>query len=204
MRKFCGRHGFTLLELVLALGIFLILTVVVIDVFLSSSREERRGLAREQIVASGRAALEQITRDIRLGLTPSAGFNVLGACDSLASVYCEFEIRFADGSSTQYGFILLSFDPRFEQNLVTCHSPQPGVRCDLFGPTPTFLLTQAARVTAMTVRVSPVGDPFAPGSSVNQQPLVTISLTLQGTGPRPEEQLTTTLQTSVASRHYER
>lgn len=103
------RHqptGFTLLEVLLALAAFGILSVTVIAVFMSSGREERRGLARQREVGSAQFIMEQMAKDIRLG-TPDyeyyADRSIALATGSAVNAVHRLAVRFADGSFRTYG-----------------------------------------------------------------------------------------------------
>lgn len=103
------RHqpsAFTLLEVLLALAAFAILSVTVIAVFMSSGREERRGLARQREVGSAQFIMEQMAKDIRLG-TPDyeyyADRSIALATGSAVNAVHRLAVRFADGSFRTYG-----------------------------------------------------------------------------------------------------
>lgn len=177
------RSAFTLLETVVALAIFLVLSTVVVDIFIQASSQERRGVSREQIIASGRAALERMTHDLRLG-TPAS---------YLSNGSPFLSVRNPDGSSTTYTTLIAAFP----NQLVSCTTPVGLTGCADWRP----MTTAGAQVTDFKVYVSPTTDPFVPGATAVEQPRITIALTLQSLG-RANEQITTTLQTTVVSRHY--
>lgn len=177
-------RAFTLLETVVAIGIFVLISGVVIDIFLTSGRTERQGVARQQVVSSARAALESITRELRLG-APVA----FGAVASPA-----LSVRRSDGLVSQY-----IFHYSIPNQLATC----TGLPCSSssdFRP----LTIERAEVVDFKVYTWPASDPFAPGATVNEQPRTTIALTVRSR-PRPgDTPVTTTLQTTVVSRRYVR
>lgn len=183
------RPAFTLLETVVALAIFLVLSTVVVDIFIRASSQERRGVSREQIIASGRAALERMTHDLRLG-TPEGSYGISG--------FPFLTVRNPDGSSTIY----TTWVPSFTDQIMSCTTPVGLTGCSMSSPTDWRPMTIAgARVTDFKVYVSPATDPFAPGATTVEQPRTTIAFTLRSLG-RANEQITTTLQTTVVSRHY--
>lgn len=182
------------MEIILALGIFLLLSAVVIDIFFSSGREQRRGVSRQQVVASARAALELIAKDIRLGGVPL--YPIYGPAPGYEA-YPWLAIRFPDNSMTWY----LGFPGIFDSRLVTCHLPPNTSGCNVPEP----LTSERAEVESFKVFVTPVTDPFTFTATENKQPTITVSLTMKGKSSlRPEEQMKTTLQTTVVPRIYAR
>lgn len=184
------RPAFTLLETVVALAIFLVVSMVVVDIFISASSQERRGVSREQVIASGRAALERITHDLRLG-TPEGTYGMNGT-------YPLLSIRNPDGSSTIYYTRITGLTDQ----LAACTSPVGVTGCD---PADTSawrpITTARAQVADFKVYVAPSTDPFLPGATSVEQPRTTIALTLRSLG-RANEQISTTIQTTVVSRYY--
>lgn len=98
------QSGFTLLEVLLALAAFAILSVTVITVYLSSGRVERQGLARQREVGSAQFLLEEIVKDVRLsspdyeyyaaeGINLSTG-GVVNPVNSLALTFTDNSHRY--------------------------------------------------------------------------------------------------------------
>ncbi len=102
------RHqltGFTLLEVLLALAAFAILSVTVIAVFMSSGREERRGVARQREVGSAQFLLEQMAREVRLGVPDYEYYATNGialATGATANPVRRLAIKFTDGTFRYY------------------------------------------------------------------------------------------------------
>lgn len=59
-----SKSGFTLIEIMAALGVFALLTLVLAEMFLASNRAFRQGSALSQQSTSGRAALNFLSRDL--------------------------------------------------------------------------------------------------------------------------------------------
>lgn len=59
-------RGFTLLETVAALGLFLIVVMTVVNVYLTYSRAQRIGSQRQKIITAANLLLDQTAREIRL------------------------------------------------------------------------------------------------------------------------------------------
>ncbi|MBI3115230.1 MAG: type II secretion system protein [Candidatus Kerfeldbacteria bacterium] len=203
-----SRTGFTLLEVVLALGIFAILSVVVIDVYFSSGREERRGVARSQGAGSARFALEVMAREARLGVPDYA-------------YYVEQRIPLVDGSGNPRALSMLAVvlpdnTTRVYRCVtrgttsalagdVACPASNGELQRSLTGAAGTWesLTIEEAEVTSFQVFVTPSSDPFPADSTVNQQPKTTVSLVTVGIG-NVEDEVRTHFQTTVSSRNYVR
>ncbi|MDD5109689.1 MAG: type II secretion system protein [Patescibacteria group bacterium] len=59
------RRGFTLLETVVVVGLFAIVVITVVNIWLSSTRQERVSVQRQKITAEANILLDQISREIR-------------------------------------------------------------------------------------------------------------------------------------------
>ncbi len=68
------REGFTIVELIVAMGLFAILTAIAVAAFTQALRSERRLTAMMSVDANASIALEQMAREIRTGYNfPSDG-----------------------------------------------------------------------------------------------------------------------------------
>lgn len=67
------KSGFTIIELLVAMSIFVILTTIVAGAFIQSLRSERRLVALMSVSNNVGLTLEQITREIRTGYKFSSG-----------------------------------------------------------------------------------------------------------------------------------
>lgn len=177
-------RAFTLLETIVAIGIFVLISGVVIDIFLTSGRTERQGVARQQVVSSARVALEIITRELRLGAPEHFHFGLVASP--------VLSVRRSDGLVSQYGF-----SPSLIPNQLAVCTGLPCLNADFRA-----LTIARAQVVDFKVYTWPASDPFAPGATVNEQPRTTIALTVRS--GRPGETVTTTVQTTVVSRRYVR
>lgn len=67
------NKGFTLIEMLVALGIFAVLLVAVINVFVSGFRYQRRAVEMQTVQREGSYMLETISREIRMatGINPN-------------------------------------------------------------------------------------------------------------------------------------
>lgn len=67
---FKKSKGFTLLEIVVSIGIFVIIVVIIMGIFASFVKSERTILRSQELQREGAAALERIARDVRDGGRP--------------------------------------------------------------------------------------------------------------------------------------
>ena len=61
------REGFTIVELVVAMGIFVVVTAVAVGAFTQALRSERRLTSMMSVDSNASAALEQMAREMRTG-----------------------------------------------------------------------------------------------------------------------------------------
>ncbi len=61
-----GKGGYTLIELLISVGIFILTTTAVTGIFFSSVRAQKEVALRQKLVADLQFSVEQIARDIRL------------------------------------------------------------------------------------------------------------------------------------------
>lgn len=80
MRKPDAQHGFTLLEVLIAMTIFSVVMVGAMTLFSSNQDAYRRGQLRAEIQQNARVALQMASREIR-----SAGYDVSGVMAGLTS-----------------------------------------------------------------------------------------------------------------------
>jgi prepilin-type N-terminal cleavage/methylation domain-containing protein len=62
-----SRRGFTLMEMIVVLGLFSIVMVSASDIFLMSNRTQRKTLNLERVQSDARYAMEAMVREIRSG-----------------------------------------------------------------------------------------------------------------------------------------
>ena len=77
-----GRKGFTLMEVLVAMGLMSLIVFVLMSVFSSTQSAFRSGVTQTDVLEGGRNAIEQMSEDVR-GLTASAGFY-----NGAVNVYC--------------------------------------------------------------------------------------------------------------------
>ena len=65
-RRYSQPQGFTLLETVAALGMFVIVVLTVVNVYLTYARAQRLGSQRQKIITEANLLMDQMAREIRI------------------------------------------------------------------------------------------------------------------------------------------
>lgn len=200
-----AESGFTLMELLVVLGIFSTVVVSASDIFLAANKAQRKIAALERTQADARFTLEAVTREVRGGRIDwqyyaDRSIPLDGAVEVLAlrdSTDAPIVFHKSDGANA-------SFCPDAASTpclLVTLG--RPGVD----EPAP---LTPKG-VTAQNVKfyVAPAADPasFNPATgsyAADVQPRVTSVLVLKSTEQRAVEGAVVYAQTTASSRWYPR
>ncbi len=182
------QSGFTLVEIIVAMAVFVTALIAVSAIFTYANRSQRTTLAVSETGSDARFALEVIAQQVRRGSidyasTPYGGTiaanpqDVLVLRDSSGN-----QVWFRRNASGGRGIVEMSED---------------GVTwVDLTPPT--------VSVDVLKFYLSPATDPFAANPATNQQPLVTIVMASSSTAVGTETVLPAYLQTSVSSRQYVR
>jgi type II secretory pathway pseudopilin PulG len=184
------------MEVLVVLAVFSTISVAVADLFLISSRAERRAGSVQQVQADARSALEYMVSEVR---TSSVAYSRLPA--PLASPLAELIVSKPDGRV--YGFAASSDPARCGQTALPCLL----VTLEENGASESAPLTPAdLAVRDLKFYVTPAEDPFlynpATGAyAADEEPLVTIVLSLVPVG-HPEQSVA--VQTTVATRNYVR
>lgn len=187
--------GFTLMEILVVLGIFATISVAVTDIFLLSTKAQRRVGNAEQTQADVRSALEYLVRAVRTG---TIAYDVLP--NPLPFPLTSIAVR--NGSGTLLVFSLSSDSAVCGTSAVPCLVVTEGESAPQTAP----LTSSEVAVADVRFFLLPSADPFHFDSQTGSyasdaQPLLTVSMTVFPPG-KPEQQ--TVLQTSVTPRQYAR
>lgn len=197
-----GDHGFTLMELLVVLGLFSTVVVVASDIFILSNRAQRKILSLERTQADARFTMEAITREVRTGDVDFGYYAARGTQIGRP----EAELALIDNTNTP-----IRFHQSDAGNSMFCpdteSTPCLLVTLDVNDPvsiTPKGVLVRNARFY-----ISPSSDPdvFDPGTGtypVNIQPRVTVVLVLDSVAQKAEDRVRVQFQTTIASRTYAR
>lgn len=187
-----SRRGFTLMELLVALGIFAISVGLIADLFLTASRQQARTIVLTRVQGDARLIMETIAREFREG---TLDFRSGIPADVLA-------METGDGELLQFRRVVGGDTER------PCPS---GVFACMYigrGASQALLTSAEVDVDAFHFWRAPTVDPNVWDAERGQyrsnvQPRVTVYLKLSAVG-RPGERSTIEAQTTVASRVYRR
>ena len=226
--------GFTILELMIAVALFVVLVIVLINIYLLTLHSQRQTAARQAVLNSVRYVMETISRQVRISeidygyaYNNDAEPGIDGSENELALIdpdgnrivyYLENSQLLADVGGIQYGLtsadaievINLDFfidpvtNPFTEER---CNGALPPTGC-LTGVSCNLSDSQAGYSGFCSCsQPSDCASGFCSGGlclPFNAQPRVTIVLDFQAKQLKPEERKAVFLQTTVSSRVYKR
>ncbi|MAG28568.1 hypothetical protein CL632_00260 [bacterium] len=183
-----NQSGFTLVEMLVAMAIFVTAITAVSTIFAFSNKSQRVTQAISNTQADARFAIEVMAQQIRRGSIDYASSQYGGTISSNP----QDVLVLRDSSNNQVWF---------RRNIVSSRgivemSEDGSVWVDLTPPD--------VSIDLLKFYMSPATDPFAANPSTNQQPVVTITMVTSSTETAGENLLPTYVQTSVASRQYVR
>jgi len=193
------KNGFTLIEMMVALAIFSVATTVIVDIFMTASRAQRRTLAIQKIQSDARYSMEAMAREIKMDMT---NYDWSGYSGGIAVPEDELALKDADDNSIV-----------FKKSGENC--PAGTNNCLVVslddGTTWESITSKGINVLDLKFYIYPSKDPFKLVKigevytyETDDQPRVTIVLVAKGVGGRPDEQQTVYLQTTVSNRIYRR
>ena len=225
------KKGFTLMEVLVVLGIFSIMGVLIIDVFLLALQSQRQVSARQKTLANLRYVIENMARQIRTSEIDYASYaggvieqpttklvliDQEGKMVTYELVDGEIQLKVENESApvtnlTDVRVEKLSFyinpptDPFYSER---CNGPQGGngclnnLKCTINdGTDPVGFCICSFDSDCATKNCDDQENFCLP---FNQQPLVTIVLGFKAVGLRPAEEKEIYLQTTASSRVYKR
>jgi len=203
--------GFTLLEALLAISIFSIMTVVILDVFVRTQSIQARASSMQKLQDDGRFIMNKIASDIRNG-------SLLYECyEAHVPSVCDAPIDSLNGN------MVLALKDR-EGTTVIMKQGITVAECGLAKNTPCLLISKSSdlgsvnfsrisegnsKISDFRVFLFPDKNPFAltpdgVAYQSNDQPRVRVAFTETSTVTRKKEEATLTLQTLVSTREYRR
>ncbi len=199
-RKIAASRGFSLMELLVVLGIFSTVVTAATDIFMMANRSQRKVFALERAQADARFTMEAIAREVRTGTFDYDYYKNNG--DLLAQPGPLTDLALRDEQNKQV---------RFFRSDTACADQQstPCIAVSLDGGDPAPLTPAGVRILNLRYYVSPTEDPnaFDPATgkfASDVQPHVTVLLALQTTSSDVREQSIIYLQTTIESRSYRR
>jgi len=196
--KLKEKLGFTLVEMIVALGIFSVATTYAIGIFVQSNSVQKRTANLQRLVADARYTLEVMAREVRLGHIDYQYYQDQGiSLDAMPL--------------TQEGAILAVRDADNNQILFRRALAQSSryVAQVYAGGAWLDVTPEDLSVERLSFYISPAQDPFIWDSGLvdypsDQQPLVTIVLETKSLHPDLETEKISHLQTTIATRKYVR
>ncbi len=206
-----AQKGFTLLEALLAISIFSIMTIVILDVFTRTQSIQARASSMQKLQDDGRFIMNKIASDIRNG-------SLLYECyESHVPGVCDAPIDSLNGNA------VLALKDR-EGTTVVMKQGITVAECGLAKNTPCLLISKSSdlesvnfsrisegnsKISDFRVFLFPDKNPFAltpdgVAYQSNDQPRVRVAFTETSTVTRKKEEATLTLQTLVSTREYRR
>ncbi len=179
------RAGFTMIELLVSMTVFIILMGLIADIFISSLRSQRTLVALMAANDNASLMLEQLARDIRTG----SNFCIAdssGACTS-PPVTQGAALAFTNAAGTQVIYRFNALDSDIEK------SEDNGA---------TFSILTSANVLINNLVFRLVDQEISSGPNDPWPPRVTITLKV-GSTDQQLSGITTNLETSVSSRNIE-
>lgn len=200
--KLTAGRGFTLMELLVVLGLFSTVVVTASDIFLLANRSQRKLFGLERTQADARFTMEAITREVRTGLIDYGYYAGRGS----PLVVPDAELALIDGANTKVRFQLSD-----SGNDAACAdaASKPCLLVSVGGGAPSAVTPKGVMVRNVKFYVAPLADPnvLDPNTGAyasDIQPHVTIVLILQSTMERASEQSVVYLQTTATNRRYKR
>lgn len=182
------ESGFTLVEILVAIAIFVTALTAISAIFMYANRSQRTTLAVSETQSDARFALEVMAQQIRRGSIDYASTQYGGTIGSNP----QDVLVLRDSSNNQVWFRRTASGSRGIVEM----SEDGATWVDLTPPT--------VSVDVLKFYLSPSEDPFLAAPAVNQQPLVTITMVSSSTAVGTETVLPAYLQTTVSSRRYAR
>ena len=168
------ESGYTLIELMVAIGIFSIVVAMTSAMFVTSLRGQEKAYTSQNVSDSARYAMEMMSREIRMG----TGFSS-GAADSIQFTST---MPHRDGQTVKFwldaGSGLIMFDDNIGDD-GTLPDPTP----------PTAITSPSVRVTALSFLLD----------SVDYE-RITIVMRIESVGTKEDVKTTMDLQTTVSPR----
>ncbi|MBI2050600.1 MAG: prepilin-type N-terminal cleavage/methylation domain-containing protein [Parcubacteria group bacterium] len=183
-----NQSGFTLVELLIAIAIFVTALTAASAIFTYANKSQRVTKAVTDAQSDARFSLEVMAQQIRRGSIDYASSEYGGTI--AANPQDVLVLRTNTGSSVWFrrsasagrGIVEMS-----EDGVVWAELTPPSVSVDI-----------------LKFYLSPATDPFVASPAANEQPRVTITMVTSSTGAGVATLLPTYIQTTVASRQYVR
>lgn len=198
-----GARGFTLMEMLVSLGLFAIVITIATDLFLSFQRASRKTERLETMVANARLTLERIASGVKEGSIEYARYQEEGIDLTVNSPQRRLYILNTNQESVRFTY-------------ADCSAVVEGLDCiQLVGPTGSESITsEQLRVRDVQFFIHPAGDPAlfvtTEGAerqgqyAADAQTRVTVMLSFDAGSPDDPQYVRYDVQTTISSRAYVR
>jgi len=190
------------MELLVVLGIFSMVVTSTTDIFLLTSKSQKKIFGLERTQADARFTMEAIAREIRTGVIDYAYY----AARIIPIGQPDTELALIDSNQTTLKFAMSD-----ASTAGSCPnaSSTPCLLVSSGGAAPTSITPKGVMVRNVRFYVAPLTDPNAFDISTGSyastlQPRVTIVMVLESTAERAGERSVVSLQTTVTNRKYKR
>ena len=196
------RRGFTLMEMIVVMGLFLIIITAITAIYAQTTRYGRQVVARAKVQDQVRGTMEAIARAIRVS---DIDYNSYpgGTLPAQPMSYLDL----INPNDRDYSNIRPSWGIRLEKNPSTVCDLSPCMILSLQNIDMSQLNPRGTQVEDLRFYVSPAKDPFAfdPASGTyasSQQPIVTVYMRVRYMASNPKDQFVVSMQTTVTPRLY--
>jgi prepilin-type N-terminal cleavage/methylation domain-containing protein len=186
------KKAFSLIEIIIAMALFLTVALIISDIFLGVSRAEEKSLANVKVSNDISFAMAQLKSLIRNAKIDYAAYG--GAINSTQT-----ELRMIDESGKTMVIKISKGFPVQENSAILVETPDAS-----YTLTPNDIAVQK-----MSFFIGPAKDPFTPDPitkkyPADEQPRMTVALTVAGTTGKPADRIPINMQTTLSFRKYER
>lgn len=190
-------NGFTLMEIVVAMFIFTLASILIAEIFVNIQRAQQRIRDAQEASTNTRYLVDVISREIRFS-------KIDYPASAISNDHSEI-LNLIDSQNVSVSFkkVVSGVECGFTDNTVSCVQIRRGGDSGIWNT----ITAPTLSVNALYFYVTPQNDPFPTSitsTTPNIQPQVTIVLHTSSTGPKLENRVSTYLQTTVASRLYAR
>jgi prepilin-type N-terminal cleavage/methylation domain-containing protein len=210
---FVRRRGFTVIEIIIVMAIFSIVLGVVIQIFVFTTRTQRRSRNVQEAYAQGRAAVEALAREGQNGSIDYDFYADPASGDSLADQPVGVTaLRDSQGQLVRFRCV-----ERLAESIEPCNAANPafgqvqmcrGGGCEAAQPSWAGITDEATDVISWRVWLGPVQDPFRRDPAnparylADAQPWVTVAATVQPPRLSGTQLPEVRVQSTVTSRVY--
>ena len=188
-----NHDGYSLVEMVVAAGIFALAFVVIAAIFIGYSTAQGRAAIAQRLLNDGNYLMELVSREVRMN---AIDYSCTAASPAIDHKYiC---LRSADGRAVH-----IRFDDAPSQLVLKICKDYSAAPCALASSNWTDLNTQSTlKITAVEFHSYPTVNPLGADvvSAQTYHPFTIVRMTVQG--GRGKSQQTYSFQTAVSSRIY--